>query len=42
MGVLGLANISWAKWFRWMLPVQIYFFVVALSLLAVAYFINYQ
>lgn len=42
MGVLGLANISWSKWFRWMLPVQIYFFVVALSLLAVAYFINYQ
>ncbi len=42
MGVLGLANIAWGKWFRWMLPIQIYFFFVALILLAVAYFIHYQ
>ncbi len=33
MGVLGLANIPWDKWFRWMLPIQIYFFIVALLLL---------
>ena len=42
MGVLGLAQVPWEKWFRWMVPAQIYFFVVALVLLAVAYFINYQ
>ncbi len=33
MGVLGLANIPWDKWFRWMLPIQIYFFIIALLLL---------
>lgn len=42
MGVLGMAQIPWEKWFRWMLPLQIYFFIVALILLAVAFFINYQ
>jgi uncharacterized ion transporter superfamily protein YfcC len=42
MGVLGMAQISWEKWFRWMLPLQIYFFLVALLLLATAFFINYQ
>ncbi len=42
MGVLGLANISWGKWFRWMLPVELYFFAVALVFLAVAVLINYQ
>lgn len=33
MGVLGLANISWNTWFRWMLPIQIFFFILALLLL---------
>jgi uncharacterized ion transporter superfamily protein YfcC len=42
MGVLGLANIPWGKWFRWMLPVQIYFVFVAMILLAVAVLIRYQ
>ena len=42
MGVLGMAQIPWEKWFRWMLPLQVYFFFVALILLAVAYSINYQ
>ena len=42
MGVLGMAQIPWEKWFKWMLPLQIYFFLVALILLAVAFFINYQ
>lgn len=42
MGVLGMAQISWEKWFRWMVPLQIYFFVIALALLTTAYFINYQ
>lgn len=36
MGVLGLAGIPWDRWFRWMLPAQLYFFVLALLLLAVA------
>ncbi|MBN1638013.1 MAG: putative basic amino acid antiporter YfcC [Ignavibacteriales bacterium] len=42
MGVLGLAKIPWNKWFRWMLPIQIIFFIIALILLAIAVFINYQ
>lgn len=42
MGVLGMAQIPWEKWFRWMLPVEIYFFRVALALLTTAFFINYQ
>ncbi|HHJ52424.1 MAG TPA: putative basic amino acid antiporter YfcC [Caldithrix abyssi] len=33
MGVLGLARIPYVKWFRWMLPLQIIFFVAALLLL---------
>lgn len=33
MGVLGLAGIPWNKWFKWMLPAQIFFFVLALLLL---------
>jgi uncharacterized ion transporter superfamily protein YfcC len=42
MGVLGMAGIGWEKWFRWMLPLQIYFFLVALVLLTTAFLINYQ
>jgi len=42
MGVLGLAGISWEKWFRWMLPVQIYFFILALLLLIPPYLFNYH
>ena len=33
MGVLGLAGVSWEKWARWMLPIQIFFFIAALLLL---------
>jgi len=33
MGVLGLARIQWNVWFRWMLPIQAFFFIVALLLL---------
>jgi len=28
-----VGGISWEKWFRWMLPVQVYFFILALILL---------
>jgi uncharacterized ion transporter superfamily protein YfcC len=42
MGVLGLAGISWETWFRWMLPVQIFFFFLALVLLIPPYFFGYQ
>jgi uncharacterized ion transporter superfamily protein YfcC len=42
MGVLGMAQIPWEKWFRWMLPVQIYFVFVALALLTTAVVIHYQ
>ncbi len=40
MGVPGMAQIPWDKWFRWMLPLQIYFLAVAMALLAIAVLIN--
>jgi uncharacterized ion transporter superfamily protein YfcC len=42
MGVLGLAGIPWEKWFRWMVPAQIYFFVLALLLMIPAVLFNYH
>ena len=42
MGVLGMAHISWEKWSRWMLPLQIYFVLLAMALLGVAYIVHYQ
>jgi uncharacterized ion transporter superfamily protein YfcC len=33
MGVLGLAGISWEKWFKWLFKLQVYFVIIALSLL---------
>jgi len=42
MGVLGLAGIPWEKWFRWMLPAQIYFFVLALLLMIPAVLFHYH
>jgi uncharacterized ion transporter superfamily protein YfcC len=42
MGVLGLAGISWEKWFRWMLPAQLFFFVLALILLVPPFFFGYH
>lgn len=41
MGVLGLAQIPWEKWFKWMLPIQIIFFILALLLLVPPFFFNY-
>jgi uncharacterized ion transporter superfamily protein YfcC len=42
MGVLGLAQIPWNKWFRWMLPIQIFFFILALLLLIPPVMFNWQ
>ncbi len=42
MGGLGLVGISWEKWFRWMLPVQIYFFFLALILLIPPFLFGYE
>jgi uncharacterized ion transporter superfamily protein YfcC len=33
MGVLGLAAIPWEKWAKWLLPIQIFFLILALLLL---------
>lgn len=41
MGVLGLAGIPWEKWFKWMLPMQIFFFILAQLLLVPPFFFNY-
>lgn len=42
MGVLGLAGISWQTWFKWMLPAQIFFFVLALVLLVPPHLFGYE
>jgi uncharacterized ion transporter superfamily protein YfcC len=42
MGVLGLAGIPWERWIRWMLPVQIYFFILALLLLIPPFLFGYH
>jgi len=42
MGVLGLAGISWEKWFRWMIPAQIFFFILALLLMIPPYIFGYH
>ena len=42
MGVLGLAGIPWERWFKWMLPMQIFFLILALLLLIPPYFMKWQ
>ncbi len=42
MGVLGLAGISWQTWFKWMLPAQVYFLILALLLLVPPFFFGYH
>jgi len=42
MGVLGLAGIPWERWFKWMLPAQIFFFILALILLVPPFFFGYH
>ncbi|MBP1655783.1 MAG: putative rane protein YfcC, ion transporter superfamily [Bacteroidetes bacterium] len=42
MGVLGLAGIPWERWFRWMIPAQVYFFILALLLMIPAVLLNYR
>ena len=41
MGVLAIAKISWVRWARWMLPLQIIFFISGLILLAPAVLRNW-
>ena len=42
MGVLGLAGIPWNTWFKWMLPAQIFFFILALLLLIPPVVLHWQ
>ncbi|NOX88163.1 MAG: TIGR00366 family protein, partial [Calditrichaeota bacterium] len=42
MGVLALAEIPWEKWARWILPLEILFFVLSLLLLIPPFLINWQ
>jgi uncharacterized ion transporter superfamily protein YfcC len=42
MGVLGLAGISWDTWFRWMVPAQIFFLILALLLLIPPFYFGYH
>ncbi|MBU2491811.1 MAG: AbgT family transporter [Bacteroidetes bacterium] len=41
MGILTLAEIPWEKWARWILPLEILFFIAALLLLVPPYFLNW-
>ena len=36
VGVLALAKIPWATWAKWMIPLQLIYFVLALVMLAIA------
>ncbi len=42
IGVLALARIPWATWARWILPLQLLYFVLALLLLIPPHFIGWQ
>lgn len=42
MSVLALAEIPWEKWARWVLPLEIIFFIIGLLLLIPTYFIGWQ
>lgn len=42
MGVLTLAEVPWEKWFKWMLPLQIIFFLIGLLLLIPPFFMNWN
>jgi len=41
MGVLSLSGISWEKWARWLLPLEIIFLIVGFILLVPPFFINW-
>ncbi len=41
MGVLSLADISWEKWARWVLPLQIILMITGFLLLIPPYFMNW-
>jgi uncharacterized ion transporter superfamily protein YfcC len=41
MGVLALADISWQKWAKWILPLQIILFLIGLLLLVPPFFMNW-
>ncbi len=42
MGVLTLAEVDWAKWARWILPLQAIFFLLAVLLMVPPYLIDWQ
>lgn len=41
VGVLALAGIPWTTWAKWMIPLQLMYFVLALAMLAVACQLNW-
>lgn len=41
MGAVSLAGVSWARWARWMLPLQVILFALGLATLAVAVSIGF-
>ncbi len=42
MGVLALAEIPWEKWARWILPLEIAFFMLSLILLVPPFFMHWR
>jgi uncharacterized ion transporter superfamily protein YfcC len=41
MGVLSLSEIPWEKWAKWILPLELLFFIVGLLLLVPPFFMNW-
>ena len=42
MGVLALAEIPWEKWARWILPLEIAFFILSFILLVPPFFMHWK
>lgn len=41
MGVLSLAEVPWEKWAKWILPLELIFFILAIILLVPPYFLKW-
>lgn len=42
MGVLGVAKVSWGKWAKWQIKMQLFLFILGSIFVFVAYFIGYN
>lgn len=42
LACLGLAGVPYSKWFKWILPLQIVLFVIAIAAITIAYFMGWS